>query len=159
MNSKTLLRGGLVADGVAATVRPADIVAEVREWRQRMGGTLFGLWPNAASALTCLRRRLPLMPGYLSHARAIAAALGGVAGVRVLPDPPQVPMMHLLLNTTQEAFTAAARKLAAGQRVWVRPKAGTTADPGVQRLELSVGDATCALTPEQVRDIVAALVA
>jgi len=32
---------------------PADILAEVREWRQRMGGTLFGLWPNAASALTC----------------------------------------------------------------------------------------------------------
>ena len=46
---------------------PADILAEVREWRQRMGGALFGLWPNAASALTCLRRRLPLMPAYLRH--------------------------------------------------------------------------------------------
>ena len=138
---------------------PADTIAEVREWRQRMGGTLFGLWPNAASALTCLRRRLPLMPGYLSHARAIAAALGGVAGVRVGHDPPQVPMLHLLLGTTQEAYTAAARKLAAEQRIWVRPKAGTTADPGVQRMELSVGDATCALEPGQVRDIVSALLA
>ena len=39
---------------------PADVVAEVREWRGRMGGTLFGMWPGAASALTCLRRRLPL---------------------------------------------------------------------------------------------------
>jgi threonine aldolase len=48
---------------------PADIVAEAREWRRRMGGTLFGLWPNAASALSCLRRRLPLMPAYLRHAR------------------------------------------------------------------------------------------
>jgi threonine aldolase len=138
---------------------PTDVVGEVREWRQRMGGTLFGLWPNAASALTCLRRRVPLMPGYLSHARAIAAALAGVPGARVVPDPPQVPMMHLLLDTTQEGFTAAARKLATGQRIWVRPKAGTTADPGVQRMELSVGDATCALAPEQVRDIVTALLA
>jgi threonine aldolase len=138
---------------------PADIVAEVREWRHRMGGTLFGLWPNAASALTCLRRRLPLMPGYLSHARAIAAALGDVPGVRVVPDPPQAPMMHLLLSTTQEAFSTAARALAAEQRVWVKPKADTTADPGVQRVELSVGDATCALEPERVRDIIAALVA
>jgi threonine aldolase len=136
---------------------PVDIITEVREWRHRMGGTLYGLWPNAASALTCLRRRLPLMPGYLSHARAIAAELGGVPGVRVIPDPPQVPMMHLLLNTTQEGFAAAARKLATEQRVWVRPKADTTADPGVQRLELSVGDATCALRPDQVRDIIAAL--
>ena len=86
----------------------ADILAEVREWRHRMGGTLFGLWPNAASALSCLRRRLPLMPEYLSHAREIAATLRDLAGVRVVPDPPQVPMMHLLLSTTQERFAAAA---------------------------------------------------
>jgi len=138
---------------------PADVIAELREWRHRMGGTLYGLWPNAASALTCLRRRLPLMPEYLSHARAIAAELADLPGVRVMPDPPQVPMMHLLLTTTQEGFTAAARKLAIEQRIWVRPKADTTADPSVQRVELSVGDATCALRPPQVRDIFAALLA
>ena len=137
---------------------PADIVGEVREWRHRMGGTLFALWPNAASALGCLRRRLPLMPGYLGHARAIAAALGDVAGVRVVPDPPQTPMMHLLLVTTQDGFAAAARRLAVEQRTWVWPEAMTTADPGVQRVELEVGDATCALDPGQVRDIIAALV-
>ena len=137
---------------------PADIIAEVREWRQRMGGTLFGLWPNAASALGGLRRRLPLMPGYLNHARAIAAALADVAGVRVVPDPPQVSMMHLLLATTLDAFAAAARQLAAEQGIWAWPDALTTSDPGVQRVELSVGDATCALQPEQVRDIIAALI-
>jgi threonine aldolase len=139
---------------------PADVIAEVREWRQRMGGMLYGLWPNAASALSCLRRRLPLMPEYLRHARAIAAALGEVAGVRVVPDPPQVPMMHLLLDTTQDGLAAAARRLAVEQRVWTWPgaMAMTTADPGVQRVELSVGDATRALPPDQVRDIVADLI-
>jgi threonine aldolase len=136
---------------------PAGIVAEVREWRQRMGGTLFGLWPNAASALSSLRRRLPLMPGYLGHARAIAAALGDVPGVRVVPGPPQVSMMHLLLATTQEAFAAAALSLAIDRRTWAWPQAGTTIDPGVQLVELSVGDATCALSPPQVRGIIAAL--
>src|SRR5579863_9172157 len=136
---------------------PADIIAEVGEWRQRMGGTLFGLWPNAASALSCLRRRLPLMSEYLSHARAIAAALGGAVGVRVVPDPPQVPMMHLLLDTTQDSFAAAARQLAVQQRIWAWPKAMTTIDPGVQRVELSVGDATCKLEPGQVREIITAL--
>jgi threonine aldolase len=137
---------------------PADILAEVREWRQRMGGTLLGLWPNAASALSCLRRRLPLMPAYLSHARAIAAELTDVPGVHVVPDPPQVPMMHLLLNTTQDRFAAAARQLAAGQRVWSWPKAMRTADPRVQRVELAVGDATCTLQPEQIREIIIALI-
>jgi threonine aldolase len=138
---------------------PEDILAQVREWRERMGGTLYGLWPNAASALSCLRRRLPLMPAYHSHARAIAAALGDVAGVRVVPDPPQVPMMHLLLATTQGGFTAAARRLAVDEGIWTWPDAMTTADPAVQRVELSIGDATCALAPDEVRDIVAALVA
>jgi threonine aldolase len=129
----------------------------VREWRQRMGGRLFGLWPNAASALTCLRRRLPLMPGYLEHARAIAAALAGLDGVRVVPDPPQVPMMHLLLATTQDRYAEAARALATRQRIWAPPKAAPTVDPATQRLELSVGDATSELTPAQVRDIFQAL--
>ena len=138
---------------------PADVLAEVREWRHRMGGTLYGLWPNAASALSCLRRRLPLMPAYLGHAREIAAALRGIPGVRVIPDPPQVPMMHLLLETTQDGFAAAARRLAAEQQIWTWPGAAVTVDPGVQRVELSVGDATCALPPEQIRDIITALAA
>jgi threonine aldolase len=136
---------------------PADLLAEVREWRKRMGGTLFSLWPNAASALSCLRRRLPLMPRYLDQARAIAAALIDVPGVRVLPDPPQAPMMHLLLQTTQDRFAAAARELATGQGIWAWPRAATTIDSGVQRVEFSVGDATCALQPGQIRDVIAAL--
>lgn len=135
-----------------------DIIAEVRQWRHRMGGSLFGLWPNAASALTCLGRRLPRMPDYLQHARAIAAALADVPGIRVIPDPPQVPMMHLLLSTTQDAFAAAARRLAAEQGIWTWPGAGITADPGVQRVEFSLGEAACEFTPAQVCEILAALV-
>ena len=149
---------GLGALAGCCVAGPADVLAEVREWRHRMGGTLFGLWPNAASALSCLRRRLPLMPGYLSHAREIAAALRGLAGVRVVPDPPQVSMMHLLLSTTPERFAGAARRLAVERRIWTWPTAMTTGDPAVQRVELSVGDATRSLSSAQVRDIVAALI-
>jgi threonine aldolase len=134
-----------------------DVIRQVREWRKRMGGTLYGLWPNAASALTCLRKRLRLMPGYLSHARAIAAALAYIPGVRVVPDPPQVPMLHLLLDTTQDDFAKAARMLAETRRVWTWPKAMTTGDPSVQRVELSVGDATCALQPAEIAEIIAVL--
>jgi threonine aldolase len=136
---------------------PADVLAEVREWRHRMGGTLYGLWPQAASALSCLRRRLPLMPAYLDHARQIAAALAGLDGVRVVPDPPQVPMMHLLLSTTSERFAAAARALAADQGIWTWPGAMPTLDPAVQRVELSIGDATLGLAPDEIRSVIATL--
>jgi len=97
------------------------------------------------------------MPEYLSHAREIAAALRELPDVRVVPDPPQVGLMHLLLSTTPEGFAAAARRLADEQHIWTWPQAMSTSDPGVQRVELHVGDATCALRPGQVRDIIAAL--
>jgi threonine aldolase len=138
---------------------PGDIVAEVREWRQRHGGTLFGLWPNAASARTCLAQRLPRIPEYLRHAQAVADAVRDLPGVRVIPDPPQTPMLHLLLPTSQEGFLATARRLATDQGIWTWPGSSATPDPAVQRVELSVGDATCALSPKQVRDIIAEFLA
>ena len=137
---------------------PEDVVAQVREWRQRLGGTLFGLWPLAASAQSCLAKRLPRMPAYLAHARAIASAAGDVPGVTVLPDPPQTPMLHLLLQTTQDAFTASARRLAEDEGLWTWPGCYPTDVPGIQAVELSVGDATCALTAAEIADVVRQLV-
>ena len=135
---------------------PGDVIAEVREWRRRMGGTLFGLWPGAASALTCLRRRLPLMPGYLQRAREIADAVRDLPGVRVVPDPPQAPMLHLLLRTGADEFRSAAVALAE-KGLWTWERAMATGDPDVVRVELSVGDATMALTVDDVRATIATL--
>ena len=131
-----------------------DIVADVREWRQRMGGMLFALWPSAASALHCLHLRLPRFAGYLARARAIAEALREVPGVRVVPDPPQTSLMHLLIDSTAEQFGATARSLASERGVWTWPRPMTTIDPRVQRVELTVGDGACALS---VADVVAAI--
>jgi threonine aldolase len=134
-----------------------DVVAQVREWRRRLGGTLYGLWPAAASALHLLRERLAEMPKRLMHARAISAALNEVGGVRVVPDPPQTPMMHLLFDVAPERFVANARRLADEQGIWVWPEAMATGDPGVVRCELSVGRATCRLEPGQVAATLQAL--
>jgi threonine aldolase len=137
---------------------PEDVIGQVREWRRRMGGTLYGMWPNAASALTLLGQRLPKFPGYLDHARAIAAALSGVPGITVVPNPPQVPMMHLLLRVTKDDYTKSARRLAEDQGMWVSPFCVPTADPAVQQLEVAVGEATLGLTPAAVADIFAGLI-
>jgi threonine aldolase len=134
-----------------------DVVAQVREWRRRLGGTLHGLWPAAASAFHLLRERLAEMPERLAHARAISAALADVHGVRVVPDPPQTPMMHLLFAVPAEQFVANARRLADEQGIWVWPRPMPTGDPGVVRCELSVGRATCRLEPGQVAATLQAL--
>ena len=68
-------------------------------------------------------------------------------------------MLHLLLRTTAEDFTAAARRLAAEQGVWTWPAAMSTPDPATQRVELAVGDATLALRPGEVREFIQALLA
>jgi threonine aldolase len=128
---------------------PEDFIAEAREWRHRHGGTLFGMWPYAAPALAGLRTRLPRMKAAYEHGLAIAAALRGVDGVALTPDPPQVPMMHITLRTTEKAFNAGVRKMA-GQGLWTWGGSMPTEVPGYRRVELYVGDATLALTPEEV---------
>jgi threonine aldolase len=136
-----------------------SFVAEMKEWRRRMGGTQFALWPNAASALTLLRRRLPKMADYLAQARAIADALRSVPGVVVIPDPPQTSMLHLLLSAEPDTLEANIRRLATDQRLWTFQKAMTTVDPAVQRVELSIGDATLELTAAEVADAFGELIA
>jgi hypothetical protein len=97
------------------------------------------------------------MPRYLGQARAIGAALAGVPGVRVVPDPPQTPMLHVLLTTDEATVDAAVRRHAA-DGVWTIRGASATADPAVLRFELPVGDATCALQPGEAAALIAALV-
>ncbi len=78
--------------------------------------------------------------------------------MRVLPDPPQTPMMHLLLDVPATRFAENARRLADDRGVWVWPEAMATDDPGVVRCELSVGRATFRLAPAEVADILRSLV-
>ncbi len=134
-----------------------EVVAQVREWRHRLGGTLFALWPGAASALALLPERLAEMPARLEQARAIAEALQAIPRVGVIPAVPQTPMMHLLLEVSVEEFKENARRLAEDQLLWTFSQAFDTEDPSRVRVELGVGRATCELTPAEVAEAIAAL--
>ena len=131
-----------------------DVIAEARAWRRRHGGTLYALWPYAAPALVGLRARLPRMPAYVDHARAIAETLRAIDGVDVVPDPPHTNMMHLHLRTTEGAITAGIRRLASERSLWAFGGGSSVDTPGLRGLELTVGDATLAFTPGEVADIV-----
>jgi threonine aldolase len=137
---------------------PADLIAEVRDWRRRHGGTLFSMWPNAASALYALRNRLPRMADYVRHAGAIAAQLATVSGVSVLPDPPPTEMMHILLPAKPAGWRSAVARMAEESGIMTWPNTWDCDLPDVQRIELSVGEAVLGFEPGEVRSIVQQLI-
>jgi threonine aldolase len=75
--------GGLPGACVAG---PEDVVAQVREWRRRHGGTTYGMWPTAGSALNVLRLRFPRIPDYRTHALAVAELEIGDASLTFTPE-------------------------------------------------------------------------
>ena len=145
---------GLGAPAGSMLLGEEDVIAEARVWRHRHGGTLFKLWPYAAAGLAGLRTRLPRMPAYVAHARAIAKEVAKLDGVDVVPNPPQTPMMHIQLRTTARAASDGIRRLATTERLWAFSGTVPTDLPGVRRVELGVGEATLGFTPSDVARII-----
>ena len=78
--------------------------AELRGWRQRMGGTLFGMTPYAVSALVGLRDELPHIGESVAWARALADELVG-RGLRLQPAPPHTNTFLVFADGDPEAIT------------------------------------------------------
>ena len=135
-----------------------DVITEARAWRKRHGGTLFGMWPNAASALAGLKRRLPLMPRYVEHARRIAEKLRAVPNVEVAPDPPHTNMMHLYLRVDEKALKAAAARIARERGIFTWPGSAPGQGNRTRVLEFTVGDSTLTFKPQEVAELIAELV-
>jgi threonine aldolase len=148
---------GLGGIGGCCVAGDTDVIEELSVWRTRHGGRAFGLWPYAASALSALRTRLPRMPVYYRHAIAIATAIGGVPGIEVLPDPIQSPMMHLRFSVGLDEFRERALDIARSDKVWMFSRPWASLGPNLQEFELSVGDATLELSPDEIRRLLARL--
>jgi threonine aldolase len=149
---------GLGGIAGCCVVGDTDLLEELSVWRTRHGGRSFGLWPYAAAALTALRMRLPRMPAYYRHALAIAAAVRDIPGVEVLPEPVQSPMMHLRFSVGLEAMRERVADIARTDKVWTFSRPWASLGPKLQEFELSVGDATLQLSPEEIRDLFVRLV-
>lgn len=147
--------GGLAG---ACLAGPRDVIDEARAWRKRHGGTLYGMWPSAAAALAGLALRLPRMPAYHAHAKAIARALRRVPGVAIIPDPPHTNMMRLVLPVDERRFRRNACRVAREQGIYTLRWSGPGLTPSTRVVELTVGDATLAFAPREVADLVAELV-
>jgi threonine aldolase len=148
---------GLEGMAGALLAGPADLVAQAREWRARLGGQLHNAWPLAADAELGLDTLLPRMPLFWERARELAAALTTVPGVEVVPDPPQTPLFHVLVHAPKEALERAHARLIEERGIEVFRYARTTTSPRWSRFELTVGENAMAFDVDQVRDVVADL--
>lgn len=72
---------------------------------------------------------------------------------RVLPDPPPAPapMMRIQLAVTAVNLKGAALRIAERARVGMFPDPFASDAPALERVELSVGDATLGFGPDEVR--------
>lgn len=148
--------GGLAG---AALAGDGDLIAEARVWQRRHGGNLVTLHPFVVSAELAFAHRLPRMPVYLDHARALAAALAAVDGVEIVPDPPQAPLFHVVLRGERESLLDAALSLAEERRVFLFARLNTTTLPDRHRHELSIGEPSLELEPDEVRELYAEVLA
>lgn len=141
----------------ACLAGPLDVIEEAREWRQRHGGTLFALWPYAASALAALRTRLPRMPAYRAHALALADAIRPLDGVRLVPDPPHTSMFHILLRCDADAIRERMLSIAAEEQLWTWGDTFASDHPDWRIVELSVGDASLEFSPVDAAHLISRL--
>lgn len=149
---------GLAGIAGCCVAGDSDLIEELSVWRTRHGGRAFGLWPYASAARTALHKRLPRMPAYYRHALAIATAVRDIPGVEVLPEPVQSPMMHLRFSAGLEAMQERVVEIARTDKVWTFARPWASLGPKLQEFELSVGDATLELSPQEIRDLFVRLV-
>lgn len=144
--------GGLAG---AALLGSAELVAEARVWRRRLGGTTYRATAEAVSALAGLRGRLPLVSRTVAWARELAAALPGTLAVQ-----PSVPQTNqFLLYATGEADAVNERTAAAIEQHGIGLPAWTpTSQPGRIQAEVVVGPAALGLDAAEMALLVAGLV-
>ena len=133
----------------AAVAGPADLAAELRSWRRRMGGTLFRLTPYALGALVGLREHLPRIGEYVAWARALATELVA-AGFTVDPDPPHTNTF--LVHAPGSADAVNERLAGFMERELVVPS-GSWWDavvPGMVTTEIAVQSASLDFDPATV---------
>ncbi|MEU4803840.1 beta-eliminating lyase-related protein [Actinosynnema sp. NPDC023587] len=132
----------------------AEVIAEARLWRTRLGGSLSDAWPEALAALVGLDELLPRMAEFLDHARAIAAAINADGYARTRPEVPQSSLFHVLLPVSAQVASAAARTLLADTGIELPTHPRDTGVPGWCALEFSVGVTAVEFTPAEVAELI-----
>ena len=141
----------LGAPAGCALAGPRELIDEARVWQVRHGGRLFAAYPFLLAAERGLDEVLPRLGAYVDRACEVGALLAGLEDVTVVPDPPQTAMLHVLVRRPLEVLEETTLDIAEESQTWIANTWRATADPGVQRAELSFGEASFGLTLEEAR--------
>lgn len=147
--------GGL---GGCVLAGPQDVMAEARVWRVRHGGRLSTFEPMALSGERGLDEVLPRMPSFVRKAKEIGAALARIDGVTVVPDPPQVAMLHVAVRGELERVNEVLFELAKERRTLIASRFVPTPLPDVQRTELGIGAPSLEVPTDEIAELYAELV-
>ncbi|MGW5201733.1 threonine aldolase family protein [Streptomyces spiralis] len=151
---------GLGAFGGAALGGPKTLVDEAKAWRHRYGGMVFQQFPTALSALIGLERELPRLPGYVRHARVVAAALregfatAGLPWARVHPEVPHTHDFQVWLPYEPEVVERAAVRTTEETGTALFENGWQQAGPGMARTEVHVRAAGLEWTAGDVKTAV-----
>lgn len=145
--------------GGAVLAGDEDFIAEARLWQARFGGRIVSPVPMVPDALRLLDRRLERMPAYIARARSLAAALAGIEGVTVTPDPPHVNMLHLRVPCDAETAERARDEAARRTGVWLGNRFWALEGKAVCALEITAGELLLDTPDARLSEAVAVLAA
>ena len=102
---------------------------------------------------------LPQIGAYHAKAVEIAAAIKGIDGIEVMPDPPQTNMLHIFMRGDADRLKEAIYDIAeeTGTMLVRTPQPGQV--PGWQKSELSVGSASLDVPTDEIAALFADLIA
>jgi threonine aldolase len=146
--------GGL---GGCVLAGSGDVIAEAKVWRVRHGGRLSSFEAIALSAERGLDEVLPQMPAFVSKAQEIGAALAGLNGVEVVPDPPQVAMLHVFVRAELDRVRDALLDIAEERQTLIAGWFFPTQLPSVQVTELAIGPSTLDVPTDEIAELYAEL--
>jgi threonine aldolase len=147
--------GGL---GGCVLAGPKDVIEEARVWRIRHGGRLSTYEPMALSAERGLDEILPRMPAFVRKAREIGRALERIDGVDVVPDPPQVAMLHVYVRGEIDRLEEALFEIAKERHTLIASYFAPTPVERVQMTELSIGSPSLDVPTAEIAELYAELV-
>jgi hypothetical protein len=98
------------------------------------------------------------MPSFVRKTKEVGAALARIEGVEVVPDPPQVAMLHVFVRGELERVNDALFEIAKERRTLPAPPFVATPLPNVQRAELGIGLSSLEVPTGEVAELYAELV-